>query len=172
MSLILPVRGHTPRFGADCRLMPTAVVTGDFVCGDACTFWFHSVARADVNAIRLGDKVNVQDGACLHCTYERFGLTIGDRVSIGHRAIVHGCTIGDDVLVGMGAIVMDGAEVESGALIAAGAVVTQGMHCAGGWVYAGIPARAIKALSPEAFGGEVRRIAEAYPMYAGWYGEG
>ncbi len=150
--------------------MPTAVLTGDFACGDDCTFWFHSVVRADVNTVRLGDKVNVQDGACLHCTYRKFSLTIGSRVSIGHRAIVHGCTVEDDVLIGMGAIVMDGAHVASGVLIAAGAVVTQGMRCESGWIYAGTPARAIKRLSDEAFRQEVSRIAEAYPMYAGWYG--
>lgn len=169
MSYVIPVRGHAPRLGARSRVMPTAVLTGDLVCGADCTFWFGAVVRADVNAVRLGDKVNVQDGACLHCTYERHALTIGSRVSIGHRAIVHGCTIEDDVLVGMGAIVMDGASVESGALIAAGAVVTQGMHCESGWIYAGVPAKPIKRLSEEAFRGEVARIAEAYPMYASWY---
>ncbi len=149
--------------------MPTAVLTGDVVCGDHCTFWFHAVVRGDVNAIRVGDKVNVQDGACLHCTYQKFALAIGSRVSIGHRAIVHGCTIEDDVLIGMGAIVMDGAHVESGALIAAGAVVTQGTRCASGWIYAGTPAKPLKRLSEAAFRQEVTRIAEAYPMYAGWY---
>ena len=169
MSHVLTVRGHTPRLGPECRVLPTAVLTGDLVAGARCTFWFHTVVRADVNAIRLGDEVNVQDGACLHCTYQRHALAIGSRVSIGHRAIVHGCTIGDDVLIGMGAIVMDGAVVESEALVAAGAVVTQGTHCEGGWIYAGVPARPIKRLSEEAFGGEVQRIAEAYPMYAGWY---
>ena len=172
MSHLLPVRGHRPRLGPDCRVLPTAVLTGDLVAGARCTFWFHAVVRADVNAIRLGDEVNVQDGACLHCTYRRHALAIGSRVSIGHRAIVHGCTLGDDVLVGMGAIVMDGAHVESGTLIAAGAVVTQGMRCERGGIYAGVPARRMKELSPEAFATEVRRIAEAYPMYAGWYERG
>lgn len=149
--------------------MPTAVLTGDLVAGADCTFWFGSVVRADVNSVRLGDKVNVQDGACLHCTYREHALAIGCRVSIGHRAIVHGCTIADDVLIGMGAIVMDGVHVESGVLVAAGAVVTQGMRCASGGIYAGVPARRIKELSPEAFTGEVQRIANAYPMYASWY---
>ena len=169
MSHLLTVRGHTPRLGPDCRVLPTAILTGDLVAGAGCTFWFHTVVRADVNAIRLGDAVNVQDGACLHYTYEKHALRVGSRVSIGHRAIVHGCTIEDDVLVGMGAIVMDGAHVESGTLIAAGAVVTQGMRCESGWIYAGVPARPIKRLTPEAFAGEVQRIAAAYPMYAGWY---
>ncbi len=172
MAHLIEVLGKTPQLGARSRAMPTAVITGDFVCGEDCTFWFHSVARADVNTIRLGNKVNVQDGACLHCTYQRFALSIGNRVSIGHHAIVHGCTIDDDVLIGMGAIVMDGAHVESGCLIAAGAVVTQGMHCPGGWIYGGVPAKPLKPLSAEAFAGEVERIAEAYVMYAGWYGAG
>ena len=172
MSHLLTVRGKTPRLGARSRVLPTAVLTGDLVAGADCTFWFGSVVRADVNAVRLGDKVNVQDGTCLHCTYRKHALTIGSRVSIGHRAIVHGCTIEDDVLIGMGAIVMDGAHVASGTLIAAGAVVTQGMRCETGGIYAGVPARRIKELSAEAFKGEVQRIAEAYPMYAGWYGEG
>lgn len=172
MSHLLTVRGHTPQLGERCRVLPTAVLTGDLICGDDCTFWFHSVTRGDVNAIRLGDKVNVQDGACLHCTYEKYGLTIGSRVSIGHRAIVHGCTIADDVLIGMGAIVMDGAHVESGVIIAAGAVVTQGTRCVSGYIYAGLPAKPIKALSEEGFAQEVQRIANAYPMYAGWYGLG
>ena len=171
MSHIIPVRGHSPQLGPRCRVMPTAVLTGDLVAGADCTFWFGAVVRADVHRVRLGDKVNVQDGACLHCTYEKHELHIGSRVSIGHRAIVHGCTIEDDVLIGMGAVVMDGAHVESGTLIAAGAVVTQGMRCVRGGIYAGVPARRIKELSEEAFVGEVRRVAEAYPMYAGWYGE-
>ena len=169
MSYLISVKGKSPQLGARCRVMPTAVLTGDLVCGDDCTFWFHAVARADVNTIRMGDKVNVQDGACLHGTYERFALTIGSRVSIEHHAIVHGCTIQDEVLVGMRATIMDGAVIESGTLIAAGALVTQGMHCESGWIYAGLPAKPIKRLSVEAFRGEVLRIAEAYPMYAGWY---
>lgn len=171
MSHLLPVRGHVPTLGPDCRVMPTAVLTGDVVAGAGCTFWFHSVVRGDVGAIRLGDRVNVQDGAVLHCTYRRADLAIGNGVSIGHRAVVHGCTIHDDVLVGMGAIVMDHAVVESGCLIAAGAIVTERKVCESGWIYAGVPARPIKRLSPEAFAGEVERIAGAYGMYASWYGE-
>lgn len=172
MPHLLPVHGKRPRFGKNCRLAPTAVLTGDVVAGSDCTFWFGAVVRGDVNAIRLGDAVNVQDNAVLHCTYQRHALTIGDRVSVGHGAIVHGCTVESDVLVGMGAIVMDGAYVESGCLIAAGALVTQGTRCASGWIYAGRPARQLKALSEEAFADEVGRIASAYPMYAGWYTEG
>ena len=169
MSQLIEVRGARPQLGPGCRVLPTAILTGDLVAGSDCTFWFQSVCRGDVNAIRLGDKVNVQDGAVLHCTYERAALTVGSRVSIGHRAIVHGCTVEDDVLIGMGAIVMDHAHVESRVVIAAGAVVTQGTRCKSDHVYAGIPAKPIKKLTPESFAGEVARIADAYVMYAGWY---
>lgn len=169
MSHLLPVRGVSPRLAPDCRVMPTAVITGDVVAGAGCTFWFQSVVRGDVNAVRLGERVNVQDGAVLHCTYERAALAIGSGVSVGHRAVVHGCTIHDDVLVGMGAIVMDHAVLESGCLIAAGAVVTQGRVCESGWIYAGVPAKPVKRLSPEALAGEVKRIAAAYGTYASWY---
>ncbi len=169
MNQLLEVRGKTPQVPASCVIMPTAILTGDVRVGEHCSFWFHTVVRGDVNSIVLGDYVNVQDGAILHCTYQGADLRIGSRVSIGHRALVHGCEVGDDVLVGMGAIVMDDAVVESGCLIAAGAVVTQGMHCRSGHIYAGVPAKPIKELSPEAFQQEVQRIAQAYPMYASWY---
>lgn len=169
MSQLIEVRGKTPQLGEGTKVFETAVLTGDITCGKDCTFWFQSVVRGDVNAITLGDKVNVQDGAILHATYQKAALTIGNRVSIGHRAIVHGCTIHDDVLIGMGAIVMDHAVVDAGCLIAAGAIVTQGMHCESGWIYAGIPAKPIKKLSPEMMADEVNRIADAYVMYAGWY---
>ncbi len=169
MLQLIEVQGKSPNLGKGSKVFDTAVLTGDITTGENCTFWFQSVVRGDVNSIVLGDKVNVQDGAILHCTYKKAALTIGNRVSIGHRAIVHGCTIHDDVLIGMGAIVMDHAVVESGCLIAAGAIVTQGMHCESGWIYAGIPAKPIKKLSPEMMKGEVNRIAEAYVMYASWY---
>ena len=166
---LIPVRGRTPRLGPGCRVLPTAILTGEVLAGESCTFWFGSVVRGDVGRVTLGDRVNVQDGAVLHCTYERFDLTIGSDVSIGHRAIVHGCTVADEVLIGMGAIVMDGAIIETGTLVAAGAVVTQGTRCASGGIYAGVPARRIKELSPGAFAGEVLRVAAAYPRYAAWY---
>ena len=172
MSHLLEVRGKRPQLTETCVVLPTAVLTGDVVAGEQCTFWFHSVVRGDVNTIRLGDYVNVQDGAVLHCTYQGASLNIGSRVSIGHRALVHGCTIDDDVLIGMGATVMDHAHVQSRCLIAAGALVTEGTVCESGWIYAGLPAKPLKRLSDEAIRGEVRRIAKAYPMYAGWYGDG
>ena len=123
MPVILPVEGKLPQMGTDCFIAPNATIVGDVTAGDQCSFWFNSVVRGDVNFIRMGNRVNVQDGACIHCTYQKCGTTIGDNVSIGHHAIVHGCTIHDNVLVGMGAIIMDNAVVHSNTIIAAGAVV-------------------------------------------------
>jgi carbonic anhydrase/acetyltransferase-like protein (isoleucine patch superfamily) len=168
---LLTVNGHTPSLGSQCKLAPGAVITGDVICGNHCSFWFHSVVRGDVHSIRIGDDVNVQDHALIHCTYQLAPTTIGDRVSIGHRAILHGCTIHSDVLVGMGAIVMDHALVESGVIIGAGAVVTENMHLKSGFVYAGIPAKAIKPVSAELTAHLLTRIANNYSMYSSWYGE-
>jgi carbonic anhydrase/acetyltransferase-like protein (isoleucine patch superfamily) len=169
MALILPVQGKSPQFGDNVFLAENAVVVGDVVTGADCSFWFHSVVRGDVNAIRMGNKVNVQDGAIIHCTYLKAPTTIGNNVSIGHRAIVHGCTLHDDVLVGMGAIVMDHAVVESNVLIAAGAVVLENSVLEAGHIYAGVPAKKVKALSAEAFKDSIERIANNYVMYAGWF---
>lgn len=169
MALILPVEGKAPRFGKDCYLAENATVVGDVEMGDACSVWFQAVVRGDVHRIRMGDRVNVQDGAILHCTYQKAPLTIGNDVSIGHRAIVHGCTLHDRVLVGMGAIVMDHAVVESHVLIAAGAVVLENSHLESGYIYAGTPARKVKALSAEQFKDSIERIARNYVMYAGWF---
>ena len=137
--------------------------------GDQCSIWFHAVIRGDVHFIRMGNKVNVQDGAVIHCTYQKSPTTIGSNVSIGHNAIVHGCTIHDNVLVGMGAIVMDDCVVESNSIIAAGAVVTEGTRVEAGTVYAGVPAKKIKDISQELISGEIERIANNYIFYAGWY---
>ncbi|MBK9274672.1 MAG: gamma carbonic anhydrase family protein [Flavobacteriales bacterium] len=172
MALIRKVRGYEPRFGEGCFLADNAVVVGDVVMGDRCSVWFHAVVRGDVNAIRIGDRVNIQDGAVLHCTYERAALTIGDDVSIGHRAIVHGCTVHDKVLIGMGSIVMDHAVIGSGSVIAAGAVVTQGTVVEPGSLMAGVPARRIGPVSPELSSGEIERIARNYQLYASWFTEG
>ena len=171
MPLIKSVRGFTPRLGANCFLADNATLIGDLICGDDCSFWFQCVVRGDVNFIRMGNKVNVQDGAVIHGTFERAGTTIGDNVSIGHRAIVHGCTLEDNVLIGMGAIVMDRAVVESNCLIAAGAVVLEGTRCESGYIYAGVPARKVKAISPEQFSDSIERIAAAYLRYANWFRE-
>lgn len=167
--LILPVRGLAPRFGPDCWLAPNATVVGDVVMGEGCSVWFQAVVRGDVNAIRIGNRVNIQDGAVIHCTYQRSETVIGDDVSIGHKAIIHGCTIERDVLVGMGAIVMDGAVIGSGSVIAAGAVVLEGTIVEPGSVFAGVPARKVKSVSPELMEGQVRRISRNYLMYSGWF---
>ena len=169
MPLILPVRGITPQFGNDCFIAENATIVGDLICGDQCSFWFNTVVRGDVNSIRLGNKVNVQDGAIIHCTYNKTTVTIGNNVSIGHNAIVHGCTIADNVLIGMGAIVMDNAEIGTNSIIGAGAIVTEKMKVEPNSVYAGIPARKIKDISPELSKGEVERIANNYVMYSGWF---
>ncbi|NDC78444.1 MAG: gamma carbonic anhydrase family protein, partial [Chitinophagia bacterium] len=137
--------------------------------GEGCSIWFQAVVRGDVNAIRIGNRVNIQDGAVIHCTYQRTETTIGDDVSIGHKAIIHGCTIERDVLVGMGAIVMDGAVIGSGSVIAAGAVVLEGTVVEPGSVFAGVPARKVKSVSPELMEGQVRRISRNYLMYSGWF---
>lgn len=169
MALILPVKGISPQFGTDCFIAENATVVGDVVMGDRCSVWFQAVVRGDVHYIRIGDEVNIQDGAVLHCTYERAPLHIGDKVSIGHRALVHGCTVDDCVLIGMGAIVMDHAHVHTNCLIAAGAVVTENMMCESGWIYAGVPAKPVKKLSEEVFNDNIKRIAGNYLMYAGWF---
>ena len=168
MPLIKPVRGHEPQFGDNCYLAENATVIGDVIMGDECSVWFQAVVRGDVHSIRMGNRVNVQDGAIIHCTYEQASTTIGDNVSIGHRAIVHGCTIHDNVLIGMGAIVMDHAVVESNVLIAAGAVVLENSHLESGYIYAGVPAKKIKAISSEQFSGTIERIAQNYVMYSSW----
>lgn len=169
MALIKSCRGFTPKWGEDCFLAENATIVGDVLMGDQCSVWFQAVIRGDVNSIRIGDRVNIQDGAVIHCTYEKTQTEIGNNVSIGHNALVHGCTLHDNVLVGMGAIVMDRAVVESNCLIAAGAVVLEGTHVEQGSVYAGVPARKVKELSPELFEGEVQRIAKNYLMYSGWF---
>lgn len=171
MALIKPVKGIQPQFGNNCYLAENATIVGDVIAGDDCSFWFQCVVRGDVNSIRIGNKVNIQDGAVIHCTYQRAATIIGDNVSIGHRAIVHGCTLENNVLIGMGAIVMDHAVVEENCLIAAGAVVLENTRCESGHIYAGVPARKVKALSPEQFKDSVERIANAYLMYSGWFKE-
>jgi len=171
MPVILPVEDKYPKFGTNCFIAPNATVVGDVIMGDDCSIWFNAVVRGDVNFIILGNKVNVQDGACIHCTYQRFGTTIGNNVSIGHNAIVHGCTLHDNTLIGMGAIIMDGAVVNSNTLIAAGAVVLEGTICESGSIYAGVPAKKIKDIPPEMISGEINRIADNYVRYADWFRE-
>lgn len=171
MALVKAVKGIKPRWGKDCFLAENATLTGDVVLGDSCSVWFNAVVRGDVHQIRIGNQVNIQDGVIIHCTYKKSPVHIGNRVSIAHGAIIHGCTIHDNVLIGMGAIVMDDVVVESNSVIAAGAVVTKNTVIKSGSVYAGMPAKKIKDLSPELLENNVHRIADNYSMYASWYDE-
>src|SRR6185312_8229254 len=147
MSFIFEIKGIKPSWGKDCFIAPNATLCGDIIMGDECSVWFNAVIRGDVNAIRIGNKVNVQDGAVIHCTYQRTQTIIEDNVSIGHNAIVHGCTVHANVLIGMGAIVMDNAEIGSNSIIAAGAVVLEGTKVEAGSIYAGVPAKKVKNIS-------------------------
>lgn len=169
MATIRTINGKQPQMGHDCFIAETAVLTGDIVMGDQCSIWYNAVLRGDVNAIKMGNRVNVQDNATVHCTYQKYATTIGDNVSIGHNAIVHGCTVRENVLIGMGAIVMDDALLESFCLIAAGAVIRQGAHIREGELWAGVPAKKIGEVSPELKQGEIERIANNYVKYSGWY---
>lgn len=169
MPVILPVEGVYPTFGENCFIAPNATIVGDVITGKDCSFWFNAVVRGDVNAIRMGNKVNVQDGAVIHCTFKRTATTIGNNVSIGHNAIVHGCTVHDNVLIGMGAIVMDRAEIGSNTIIAAGAVVLEGTIVEPGSIYAGVPAKKVKDISQDLIGNEINRIAENYVQYSKWF---
>lgn len=169
MALIKECRGKSPVIGADCWLAENATVVGDVEMGKQCSVWFNAVVRGDVNAIRMGDKVNVQDGAVIHCTYEKTKVALGNNVSIGHNALVHGCTVEDNVLIGMGAIVMDNCYIESNWIIAAGAVLLENTRVESWSVYAGVPAKKVKTLSKELFDGEVKRIADNYVKYSSWF---
>ena len=171
MPLIKPVKGIHPKFGNDCYLAENSTIVGDVIMGDQCSVWFNAVVRGDVNSIRMGNKVNVQDGAVIHCTYEKTKTVIGNNVSIGHNALVHGCTIHDNVLIGMGAIVMDNCEIGSNTIIAAGAVVLENTKVEPGVIYAGVPAKKVKDINQELIHGEINRIANNYIMYSGWFKE-
>lgn len=171
MALIKSVLGKTPKIGDDTFLAETATIIGDVQMGKQCSIWYNAVIRGDVHYIKMGDKVNVQDNAMLHCTYEKHPLNIGNNVSIGHNAIVHGCTLHDNVLIGMGSIVMDECIVEFNSIVGAGSVVTKGTHIKSGEVWGGIPAKKLKDISPELLKGEVNRIADNYVTYSSWYKE-
>jgi len=169
--LIKSVNGKTPQIPDDCYVAENATIVGDVVFGDSCSVWFNAVIRGDVNAIRIGNKVNIQDGAIVHCTYQKYATVIGNNVSIGHNAIVHGCTIHDNVLIGMGAIVMDNCVVESNSIVAAGAVVTQNTHITSGSIWAGVPAKKVKDIDQSDFAGEIERISNNYVLYSSWFKE-
>jgi carbonic anhydrase/acetyltransferase-like protein (isoleucine patch superfamily) len=171
MALVKELQGKAPQFGENCFLAETAVVIGDVQMGDDCSIWYNAVLRGDVHYIKMGNKVNVQDNAMIHCTYLKCPTNIGNNVSIGHNAVVHGCTLHDNVLIGMGSIVMDDCVVESYAIVAAGAVVTQNTHIKEGELWAGIPAKKIGMVSQNLKEGEIERIANNYVKYSGWYKE-
>ena len=167
--IIKKLNGKEPQFGNDCFIAENAVIIGDVVMGDNCSIWYNAIIRGDVHYIKMGNKVNVQDGAVIHCTYQKSPTKIGNNVSIAHNAIVHGCTIHDNVLVGMGSIIMDDCVIESNSIIAAGAVITKGTRVESGSVYAGMPAKKIKDISEELKSGEIERIANNYVKYSSWY---
>ncbi len=169
MALLLDVKGISPKFGKDCWLAPNATICGDVTAGDHCSFWFNAVVRGDVHSISIGNRVNIQDGAVIHCTYQKAATVIGNNVSIGHNALVHGCTLHDHVLVGMGAIVMDSCVVESGSIIAAGAVLLEGTHVPAGSIFAGVPAKKVKSIDATSSIANLEKLASNYVMYSGWF---
>ncbi len=167
--LIKTVNGKSPIIPNDCYVAENATIVGDVSLGENCSVWFNAVIRGDVNQITIGNKVNIQDGAIIHCTYQKHPTVIGNNVSIGHNAIVHGCVIEDNVLIGMGAIVMDNCVVKSNSIIAAGAVVTQNTIVESGVIYAGVPAKKVKEINESDFAGEIDRISNNYVMYSSWF---
>ncbi len=169
--IIKEVRGKFPQIPKDCYIAENATIVGDVAFGEKCSVWFNAVIRGDVHFIKIGNKVNIQDGAIIHCTYQKHPTIIGNNVSIGHNAIVHGCTINDNVLIGMGAIVMDNCIVESNSIVAAGAVVTQNTVVESGTIYAGVPAKKVKDINTSDFAGEIERISNNYVMYSSWFKE-
>ena len=171
MKLIKPVNGKYPEISEDCYIAENATIIGDVKIGKECSIWFNAVIRGDVHYIHIGNKVNIQDGAVIHATYQKSPTSIGNNVSIGHNAIVHGCKIHDNVLVGMGSIVMDDCVIASNSIIAAGAVVTKNTHVESGSIYAGIPAKKVKDISKELISNEIERIATNYVKYSSWLKE-
>lgn len=169
MALIKTINDKTPLFGNNCFLAENATIIGDVIMGDDCSIWFNAVIRGDVHYIRMGNKVNVQDNATIHGTYEKAPTDIGNNVSIAHNAVVHGCMVNNNVLIGMGAVVMDRAVIESNCIIAAGAVVLENTVVKSGSVYAGIPAKKVKTISSELMKGQIERIANSYLKYSSWY---
>ena len=169
MAVIREVRGFTPRYGKDCFFAETAVVIGDVVMGDTCSVWYGAVLRGDVNAIRIGNNVNIQDGAVLHTLYEKSQVHIGDHVSVGHNACIHGATIHSHVLIGIGATVLDHAEIGENSIIAANSLVLTGTKVEPNSVYAGVPAKKIKDIEPGQSREMIYKIANNYKMYADWY---
>lgn len=169
--LMKSVKGKSPQIPEDCYVAENATIVGDVSFGTSCSVWFNAVVRGDVNYIKIGNKVNIQDGAVIHCTYQKYPTIIGNNVSIGHNAIVHGCVVQDNVLIGMGAIVMDNCTIESNSIIAAGAVITQNTVVESGSIWAGVPAKKVKDIKQSGFAGEIERIANNYLLYSSWFKE-
>ena len=169
--VIKSVNGKYPQIPKDCYVAENATIVGDVTLGKSCSVWFNAVLRGDVHYIKIGDKVNIQDGAIIHCTYQKHPTEIGNNVSIGHNAIVHGCKINDNVLIGMGAIIMDNCVIESNSIVAAGAIVTQNTVVESGTIYAGIPAKKVKDINQSDFAGEIERISNNYLIYSSWFKE-
>lgn len=170
MALIRSVRGLRPSISETCFIADNATVVGDVVVGEFCSIWFNAVVRGDVNSIRIGNYCNIQDGSVIHCTYKGASTKIGNYVSVGHQALIHGCDLKDHVLVGMGAIVMDHAIIEEYVIIAAGAVVLENSRCESGYIYAGIPAKKIKAITNEQRE-MLDKLPHNYVMYSTWFKE-
>lgn len=168
MPVILPIEGVSPTLPDSCFIAENATIVGDVILGEKCSVWFNAIIRGDVNFIRIGDYTNIQDGVVIHCTYKKAGTTIGNYVSVGHNALVHGCTLHDHVLIGMGAIVMDHAIVEEFVIIAAGAVVLENTLCESGYLYAGIPAKKIKPITEEQRA-MLKQLPHNYVLYSSWY---
>ena len=169
--LIKSVNGRSPVIPEDCYVAENATIVGEVTFGHSCSVWFNAVIRGDVHFIAIGNKVNIQDGAIIHCTYQKYPTIIGNNVSIGHNAIVHGCTINDNVLIGMGAIVMDNCVIESNSIVAAGSVITQNTVVESGTIWAGVPAKKVKDINQSDFAGEIERISNNYVMYSNWFKE-
>ena len=167
--LVKSVNGKSPVIPEDCYVAENATIVGEVSFGHSCSVWFNAVIRGDVNFISIGNKVNIQDGAVVHCTYQKHPTIIGSNGSIGHNAIVHGCMIKDNVLIGMGAIVMDNCVIESNSIVAAGAVITQNTVVESGTIWAGVPAKKVKDIDQSDFAGEIERISNNYVMYSGWF---
>lgn len=169
MALIKSVRGFTPIIGKDCYLAENATIIGDVIIGDDCSIWFNVVLRGDVNSIRIGNNVNIQDGAILHTLYQKSVVEIGNNVSIAHNAVVHGAAISDNVLIGIGAVILDHAVIGENSIIAAGAIVLSNTIIEPGSIYGGNPARKLKDIEPGQTQDMIEKIARNYKMYAGWY---
>ena len=171
MAFIKSIKGKRPIFGQNIFLADNATVVGEVSMGDNCSVWFSAVIRGDVNSIKIGNQVNIQDGVVVHATYKKFSTVLGSNITIGHNALIHGCTINDNVIVGMGAIVMDGAVIESNSIIAAGAVVLQNTHVDSGSIYAGVPAKKIKKLNKTQIFSLTQQSADNYVMYSSWFND-